>query len=87
VLEVAHLDGNRDNNDLENLAILCPNCHKMHDIDLIPTETILQMRDRERRVAWSKRMKEAGAKAAATRKRRQAAQRAVATRRRNKEGQ
>jgi 5-methylcytosine-specific restriction endonuclease McrA len=87
VLEVAHLDGNRDNNDIENLAILCPNCHKMHDIDLIPTETILLMRDREWRVAWSKRMKEAGAKAAATRKRRQAAKRAVATRRRNAEGQ
>lgn len=30
VLEVAHLDGDRSNNDLSNLAILCPNCHKMH---------------------------------------------------------
>lgn len=82
VLEVAHLDGNRDNNAAENLAILCPNCHKMHDIDLIPTETIISMRDREKRVTWSKRMKDAGAKAAATRKRKQAAKKAVETRRR-----
>ena len=35
VLQVAHIDGNRNNNDLANLAILCPNCHKMHDLDLI----------------------------------------------------
>ncbi len=42
VLEVAHVDGKRQNNDIENLVILCPTCHKMHDIDLISTETILQ---------------------------------------------
>ncbi|MBL1162170.1 MAG: HNH endonuclease [Chlorobi bacterium] len=83
VLEVAHLDGDRGNNTAENLAILCPNCHKMHDIDLIPTETIVLMRDREKRVAWGKRMKDAGARAAATRKRRQAARKAVETRKRN----
>jgi 5-methylcytosine-specific restriction endonuclease McrA len=29
VLEVAHIDGNRSNNDLTNLAILCPICHKI----------------------------------------------------------
>lgn len=85
-MEVAHLDGDRANNATENLAILCPNCHKMHDIDLIPTETIVLMRDREKRVAWSKRMKDAGAKAAATRKRKQAAKRAVETRKRNASG-
>ena len=70
VLEVAHLDGNRRHNDLENLAILCPNCHKMHDLDLISTETIVEMRDREKAVDWSKRMKDAGRKAANTRKKR-----------------
>ena len=86
VLEVAHLDGNRDNNAVENLAILCPNCHKMLDIDLIPTETIVLMRDREKRVIWSKRMKDAGAKAAATRKRKQTAKKAVETRKRNAAG-
>ena len=26
-LELDHIDGNRGNNQLENLAILCPNCH------------------------------------------------------------
>jgi|SRR3989304_9171890 len=75
VLEVAHIDGNRSNNDVVNLVILCPNCHKMHDIDLISTETLLAMRDRERVVNWSKRMKDAGKKAAATRKLREGIQR------------
>jgi hypothetical protein len=41
VLEVAHIDGNRDSNDSLNLVIPCPNCHKMHDLDLSSTETIL----------------------------------------------
>ena len=27
ILEVHHIDGNRKNNSLENLIILCPNCH------------------------------------------------------------
>ncbi len=54
VLEVAHLDGNRSNNELSNLVVLCPNCHKMHDLDLISTETIIQMRDRPKTVRWSK---------------------------------
>ena len=80
VLEVAHIDSNRDNNDPQNLVILCPNCHKMHDLDLISTETIIQMRDRPKIVVWSKRMKDAGKKAALTRKRRTAARKAVLTR-------
>jgi hypothetical protein len=73
VLEVAHIDGNRAHNDDLNLVILCPNCHKMHDLDLISTETIIQMRDRPKVVVWAKRMKDAGPKSAETRKRRQAA--------------
>lgn len=28
-LELHHLDGNRENNQLENLQILCPNCHSL----------------------------------------------------------
>lgn len=92
VLEVAHIDGDRDKNDVSNLVILCPNCHKMHDLGLIPTTTVVEMRDRERAVDWSKRMKDAGKMAAATRKRladalrrkrRKAALKAVQTRRRN----
>ncbi len=64
VLEVAHIDCNRANNDLSNLVILCPNCHKMHDLDLISTATIIEMRDRPKVATWSKRMKDAGKKAA-----------------------
>jgi len=85
VLEVSHVDGNRANNDVANLVILCPNCHKMHDIDLISTETIIKMRDRPKSVKWSKRMKDAGKKAALRRKRRAAARKAVETRQKNKE--
>ena len=68
VLEVAHIDCNRSNNAVSNLVILCPNCHKMHDLDLISTETIIQMRDRPKVVVWAKRMKDAGKKAAASRR-------------------
>ena len=83
VLEVAHLDCNRENNDPKNLVVLCPNCHKMHDLDLISTETIIQMRDRPKVVVWSKRMKDAGKKAALKRKQRSAGRKAAATRQKN----
>lgn len=83
VLEVAHLDGDRNNNDIANLVILCPNCHKMHDLDLISTPTIIAMRDRPKIVKWSKRMKDAGQKAALTRLRRAAAKKAAGARRLN----
>jgi predicted restriction endonuclease len=72
VLEVAHLDCQRHNNDLSNLVLLCPTCHKMLDLDLISTEAMIQMRDRPRVVHWSKRMKDAGQKALVSRKRREA---------------
>ena len=87
VLEVAHIDGQRANNDIGNLVILCPNCHKMLDLDLISNETIIHMRDRPRVVTWSKRMKDAGQKAALTRKRSATAKKAVATRKRNQGAQ
>ncbi len=41
VLEVAHLDGNRANCKEDNLALLCPTCHRMHDVDLITTEEVI----------------------------------------------
>ena len=68
VLEVAHLDCNHSNNELSNLVILCPTCHRMHDIDLISTEAIILMRDRPKVVNWKKLKKESGANAAVTRK-------------------
>ena len=83
VLEVAHIDNNRSNNDISNLVILCHNCNKMYDLDLISEETIRQMRDRPKKVKWSKRMKDAGAKAAQTRKWRLAGKKAAETRKRN----
>jgi len=30
-LELHHIDGNRDNNVLENYQLLCPNCHALTD--------------------------------------------------------
>lgn len=30
-LEIHHIDGNRHNNELSNLQILCPNCHSLTD--------------------------------------------------------
>ncbi len=83
VLEVAHIDGDRLNNDINNLVILCPNCHKMFDLDLISVDTLMIMRDRPKIVRWSKRMKDAGKKAALKRKRKTAARKAVATKRKN----
>ena len=71
VLEVCHIDCQRTNNDISNLVILCPTCHKMHDLDLIATETICMMRDRPKVVRWAKRMKDAGVKAALSRRSRE----------------
>jgi hypothetical protein len=47
VLEAAHVDCNHDNIGLDNLVLLCPTCHRMHDIDLISTE---ELRARQVRV-------------------------------------
>jgi len=54
VLEVAHVDGNRKNNKVENLVILCPTCHRMHDVDLISRPMIKKLRSRRRKADWSK---------------------------------
>jgi len=81
ILEVAHLDGDRRNNDVANLVVLCPTCHKMHDVGLIPTQALVDVRDNPRPADWSRRMKDAGKKAALKRKRRAAARKAVETRR------
>ena len=90
ILEVAHLDQNRANNSADNLAVLCPTCHKMHDIGLIPTAIILLMRDQKKDPNWLLRMKDAATKAATTRKantarmkRSTTANKAVLTRREN----
>jgi 5-methylcytosine-specific restriction endonuclease McrA len=91
VLEVAHLDCNRQNNALSNLVILCPTCHRMHDIDLIPTDALRRLRDQKRKARWSKLTKDAAKKAIATKRKtpgglEAAAQKAWATRRARKSG-
>lgn len=31
-LDVHHIDGNRDNNTLSNLQVICPNCHRQEEM-------------------------------------------------------
>ena len=62
VLEVDHLDGDRGNNYVENLATLCPNCRIVNDIGPIPTTVVAEMRDCERSVDWSIRVEDASKK-------------------------
>lgn len=66
VLEVAHLDYDTANCELHNLVLLCPTCLRMHEIDLIPTEVVVRLRDQKRKPNWRKLLKDAGEKAAAT---------------------
>ena len=85
VLEVAHLDCDPKNCELENLAILCPTCHRMHDIDLISTNAVRALRDEKRVANWGKLMKDAAAKAVRTKAKtpmlmKNAAKKALATR-------
>lgn len=84
ILQIAHLNHNRNNNAIDNLVILCPTCHKMYDGNLIPKDILIVLRDNPRAINWSASMKDAGEKAARTRKLRQAARKAVETRNRNK---
>ena len=86
VLEVAHLDCDPQNCDVSNLVILCPTCHRMHDIDLIPTDGLVRLRDEKRKPRWAKLMKDAAQKATETKRLspgafQAAAKKAVATRR------
>lgn len=42
ILEVHHIDKNRDNNDIKNLMIICPNCHtKIHNYKYIIKNNML----------------------------------------------
>jgi hypothetical protein len=57
----------------------------MHDIDLIPTDVIIRLRDEMRKPRWSKLTKDAAKKAVATKRLdpesfKRAAQKAAATR-------
>ena len=78
VLEVAHLGQDRTDNTIENLAVLCPNCHKMHDIGLIPSDVVRTLRDYKAEPNWKLRIKDAGAKAADSRRKTAAKKRSSA---------
>jgi hypothetical protein len=85
VLEVAHLDCIPANCEAANLAILCPTCHRMHDIDLIPTDVVIRLRDEKRKPRWAKLTKDAAATAIKTKRlnpelMREAGRKAAATR-------
>lgn len=41
ILEVHHLDENRENNKIENLVILCPNCHKKLTLHLYSYQELI----------------------------------------------
>jgi predicted restriction endonuclease len=36
--EIHHIDGNRGNDDIFNLMVVCPNCHKILDMATHPTK-------------------------------------------------
>ena len=45
VLEVHHIDENRNNNSVNNLIILCPTCHRKlttHKYELVDRKTIIK---------------------------------------------
>lgn len=41
ILEVHHLDENHGNNDISNLVILCPNCHKKLTLHLFSYQELI----------------------------------------------
>ncbi|MBI2005831.1 MAG: HNH endonuclease [Nitrosopumilales archaeon] len=53
LLEVAHIDHNRSNDDPKNLVFLCLTHHRMLDLGLIPSDVVTQLRDRPLKADWS----------------------------------
>jgi len=53
LLEVAHLDHNRSNDDPKNLVFLCLTHHRMLDLGFIPHDVVAQLRDRPFKADWS----------------------------------
>ena len=47
VLEVHHIDENREHNDINNLIILCPTCHKYLTLHLYSLEELFQIKAQE----------------------------------------
>ena len=53
LLEVAHIDHQRSNDDPKNLVFLCLTHHRMLDLGLIPVGVVTQLRDRPLKADWS----------------------------------
>jgi len=53
LLEVAHIDHQRGNDDPKNLVFLCLTHHRMLDLGLIPAGVVTQLRDRPLKADWS----------------------------------
>lgn len=43
-LEIAHIDGNPENNKVENLVCLCGSHHRLYDFGKIPLEKLKEIR-------------------------------------------
>jgi 5-methylcytosine-specific restriction endonuclease McrA len=44
ILEVHHIDENRNHNEIKNLIILCPNCHKKLSLHLYTLQELIKER-------------------------------------------
>jgi heterodisulfide reductase subunit B len=53
ILEKAHINKNGKDNDPDNIAYLCPTCHRMLDTGLIASETIKERRNHTNIPDWS----------------------------------
>jgi 5-methylcytosine-specific restriction endonuclease McrA len=49
-LDTHHLDGNRKNNDPDNLVTVCASCHRIIDKAKSPEEALLDLRERHKRM-------------------------------------
>ena len=74
---MAHIDLNHRNNDVNNLVILCPTCHRMLDLDLIPVSVIKRLRNRKKVANWDKLLKDAVEKMLKTKEKKKKQQEAL----------
>lgn len=49
-LDRHHVDGNRKNNDPNNLVIICASCHRIFDKAVSPEEALLDLNERHKRI-------------------------------------